>query len=315
MIAGAPTKTGSDAIRIIKGLELRPEGRSIESAQDAGFTVCLLLVGTGKATDRSARLHNSAYERMGSRFIYLTSDTADINGAIDEVRRRSIRGASVGIPYKREVMPLLDHVDRTAEDIGAVNTVVNEGGRLYGYNSDWMGAVRAIEEKAQLRRGMRAILVGAGGAGRAIAFALRRKGVGVRIFDRAREKAEALAGEMGLEFGGALAGLEVAKPCDVIINATPIGSRASGHEGESVVPMALLDRMEKGSIAFDAVYLPYRTRFLDDAEKRGLVVVEGAGMLLHQAAFQVTAFTGKAAPVDTMRRALMASLTDGRFSG
>jgi shikimate dehydrogenase len=305
----AATRSRDAAIRVIKGLELRPEGRSIESAQHAGFTVCLLLVGTGKATDRSARLHNSAYELMKSPFIYLTSDTADIRSAVAEIRERGIRGASVSIPYKQDVMALLDDVDETAKAIGAVNTVVNDNGLLYGYNSDWIGALNAIEERAQIKPGTRAILAGAGGAGRALAYAFKSRGLKVSIFDRIPEKARSLAADMDLDFGGTMDEIASIKNFDVIANATPVGSRVGGYAGESVIPSRALEEA-KGAIAFDAVYLPNKTKFLQDAESHGLITVGGAGMLLHQAVFQVEKFTGGTAPVEVMRKALMDSLKE-----
>ena len=296
------------AINIIKGLEARPEGRSVEAAQAAGLRTCVLIVGTGKATNRSSVLHNAAYAQLDVPFIYLTSDTSDIKGAMAELREHGIRGASIGIPYKQDVMPLLDDLDQKARDISAVNTVVNEDGMLRGYNSDWIGAINAIEEKARLDKGMRAVLAGAGGAGRAIAYALNSKGIDVEIFDREPEKARALAGDLGLEFGGGIDDLREARACDIVVNATPVGSEVSGYEGMSIIPEQLLGRMGRGKIAFDAVYLPNRTRFLQDAERQGIITVGGAGMLLHQAAFQVEKFTGLPAPIEVMRSALFGSL-------
>ena len=270
-------------------------------SQNTGL--CILLVGLDKASPLSPTMHNAAYGGMGEDILYIRAATDDLKGRVGEMRSLGarFRGASVGIPYKQDIMQYLDSVDETSRAIGAVNTVVNRNGKLYGYNSDWTGAEKAIGEKARWDDIKSATLVGAGGAGMAIAYMLKRRGIRVTVYNRTPDRAEKVAAALGVANGGGLAGLEKAKPSDLIVNATSVGSKLGGHVGESLVPEEVL---RKSKAAFDAVYLPRDTKFLEQAKAAGLTVVHGDRMLLFQAVTQVELFTGRKAPVDTMEKAL-----------
>ncbi len=271
--------------------------------------VCILLVGEGKATELSPTMHNAAYRKGGDDLLYIKSGTNDLKGIMEEMHAPGsrIRGASVGIPYKQEVMKYLDFVDPTAREIGAVNTIVNNNGRLEGYNSDWIGAQAAMLErrdaKAKLRTGAKAVVIGAGGAGMALTYMLKKNGVDVTVYSRDPEHAKSVAEKLGVRCGGGLDALASAGRVDIIVNTTSVGSKVGGHAGESAVPASLLEK-NSGAVAFDAVYLPHETRFLLDAKAAGLTPVYGDRMLLFQAGFQVEKFASGKAPVREMEAAL-----------
>ncbi len=275
--------------------DVRDNGRVSSLVINTETRVCMLLVGKGKATNMSADMHNAAYRAMGLNFVYIPFGIDDLHNAVAAIRTLNIRGASVGIPHKQEILKYLDVVDKTAREIGAVNTLVNKDGKLYGYNSDWIGALHAIEEETTLKRGQSAIIVGPGGAGKAIAYALKTKGIDVTLFGRDPQRTEAAAAMIGVR-SGRLEDLE-REEADLIINATPLGSEVSGHLNESAIPASLLS---KGKVAMDAVYLPRDTKFLNEAKRRGCSIVYGYKMLLHQALFQVEAFTDSSAPFHVM---------------
>ncbi|WP_437886395.1 shikimate dehydrogenase family protein [Sorangium sp. So ce307] len=143
-----------------------------------------------------AAMHLAGYRALGLDFTYIPFAVTDVEGATRGMRALGIRGLGVSMPYKQAVIPLLDEIDPVAARIGAVNTIVNDEGRLRGYNTDWIGAVRALEEVTQLG-GARVLLLGAGGAARAVAFGLAERGAAITIANRDLEKARQLAAAVG----------------------------------------------------------------------------------------------------------------------
>jgi len=203
----------------------------------------------------------------------------------------------VSQPYKQAVMPLLDSLEPVAGRIGAVNTVVNSAGRLVGHNTDWIGAVRALEE-AQRLRDARTLLVGAGGAARAIAFGLLERGAQLTIANRDLAKAAALAAETGSRSAG-LDEVSRAGDYDVVVNATVLGQADASPE--SPVPD---EALRPGQVVMDIVYKPVHTRLFEAARQRGATAIHGGRMLLHQAAAQFELYTGHPAPLDAMNAEL-----------
>jgi shikimate dehydrogenase len=201
-------------------------------------------------------------------------------------------------------MTYLDALDPVAERIGAVNTIVNDEGHLVGHNTDWAGAMRALEEVRGLARA-RVLLVGAGGAGRAIAFGLRERGALVTIANRDEGKARALAEETGAS-ARPFEETSRAGDYDVIVNATTVGQADVGPT-ESAIPQKAL---RSGQIVMDIVYKPVHTPLLEFAQRAGATAVHGGRMLLHQAAAQFELYTGHPAPLEvmdaTLRRAIQA---------
>jgi shikimate dehydrogenase len=273
---------------------------------DAKTRLCGI-IGNPVEHSLSPAMHNAAYEQLGLNFAYLAFRVTDVEGAIRAVRALDIRGLSVTVPHKVAVIPFLDEIDPVAKSIGAVNTIVNDGGRLKGYNTDWTGFVRSLEAHVPAA-GRRVALLGAGGAARAIAFGLKAKGATLTILNRAEELALArdLAAEIGCPFGD-LSKLDAVGAADIVVNATSVGM-APLQEKVPVDPASL--RPEQ--VVVDIVYNPLETRFLREAAARGCRTVPGYEMLLLQGVTQFELWTGKTAPVDLMRSVLKDRLSANR---
>ena len=238
---------------------------------------------------------------MGLNFVYVAFGTEDTAGAVAAIRALGIRGLGVTMPHKVRIMDFLDAVDETARAIGAVNTVVNEHGVLTGHNVDWIGAVRALEERMPLS-GRHAAVVGAGGGGRSIVYGLIRQGCRVTLYNRSESSGRALANDMGAAFGGPPAALADAAPYDLLAHATPVGFHASE---ETLVPEAAL---RPGMIVFDAVPMPIETKLLRQAKARGCITIPGVRMQIHQAACQFALYTGREADFAVMEAALLEAM-------
>ena len=243
-------------------------------------------------------MHNAAYRAMGLNFVYVAFGTADTGGAIDAVRALGIRGLGVTMPHKVRIMDHLDAVEATARAIGAVNTVVNDGGVLTGHNVDWIGAVRAFEERTPLA-GRRAAVVGAGGGARSIVYGLVRQGCQVAVFNRSERSGRAVAADLGAAYGGPPAALADDAPYDLLAHATPVGFHAPE---DMLVPEAAL---RAGMIVFDAVPMPVETRLLRTAAARGCMTIPGVRMQIHQAACQFALYTGSQPDLTVMEAALL----------
>lgn len=242
-------------------------------------------------------MHEAGYRALGLPFTYVPFEVRDLGGAIAGMRALGIRGFGVSQPFKQEVMPLLDRLDPVAEHIGAVNTIVNDDSRLVGHSTDWIGAVRALEESSSLG-GARVLLVGAGGAARAIAFGLRERGAQTTIANRDAKRADRLASEVAARHAR-FDEVSRADKYDIVINATSMGQSDVGEE--SPIPE---EAMRAGQVVMDIVYKPVRTRLVEAARRRGATVINGGRMLLHQACAQFELYTGRPAPLDEMNDAL-----------
>jgi shikimate dehydrogenase len=230
-----------------------------------------------------------------------------------EVRVLALRepdclGANVTIPYKESVFPLLDELGGQSARIGAVNTIVNRSGRLFGFNTDGTGFVAALREEARFEPAGRSfLLLGAGGAARGIAFALAEARAGrVAIWNRTPERAARLAADVAAA-GGEAAATAAADPggFDCVVNCTSVGMAGTGTEGQTPAHLA---RLRPGVLAVDIVYRPARTTFLEQAGAAGAGTLGGLPMLIYQGALAFELWTGVRAPVDVMfeaaRRAL-----------
>jgi shikimate dehydrogenase len=246
-------------------------------------------------------MHNAGYRALDLPFTYVPFAVRDLRGAIAGMRALGIRGVGISFPYKQEVMGLLDAIEPVAARIGAVNTIVNDGGTLTGHNTDWVGAVRALEEVTALAS-ERVLLVGAGGAARAVAYGLKESGARLTIANRDAAKAEALARAVGGE-GRGLSEVERAADYGIVVNATALGM--TDVDLRSPIPEGAI---RQGQLVMDIVFKPLETRLLAAARARGARVVHGGRMLLHQAARQFELYTGRAAPMDAMDAALRAAM-------
>lgn len=245
-------------------------------------------------------MHNSAFARIGYNGIYTAFRVQNIAGAVHGIKALGIQGASITIPHKTAVMAYLDKVDEEARKIGAVNTVVNRQGRLSGYNTDGLGAIKALSEKTSIKDKKIGIM-GAGGAARAIGFGVMSQGGIAIIFNRSKDSGKRLADDLGTEYRP-LSEIKKAR-CNILINTTPVGM----FPAVDATPVEK-EVFEKDMIVMDIVYNPLKTLLLKEAEAMGCSTVDGVSMFVYQGAFQFELWTGKAAPVEVMKNAVLDAL-------
>ncbi|MFQ5926974.1 MAG: shikimate dehydrogenase [Terriglobia bacterium] len=248
----------------------------------------------------SPPMQNAAFQAARLNAVYLPFEVRDLGDFLACRRELPVAGFSVTLPHKQAILRSLDDCDPVATSIGAVNTVVVRGGdRLYGYNTDYVGVLRTLARYLPLE-GAQVLILGAGGAARAVAFALATAGAFVSITARRPGRARALARAMG---GEALPRAEVRRRrFDAIVNCTPVGM--SPHAGASPLARGELN----ARVVFDLVYNPLETELLRRARRRGAVAVPGWQMLVEQGAAQFEIWTGLRAPLAVMRRAVVCAL-------
>ena len=258
----------------------------------------------------SPAIHNAAFLKLALNFVYLAWKVDRIGDAVSGLRALgNFRGASVTIPHKVAVLPFLDEVDTTARHIGAVNTIVAEGGKLLGMNTDATGALRALREGNAPLKGASVVMVGSGGAARAIAFALAADAevrhlhvLGIEVDERRnlvtdlRDKTGVSVGEADLDEGRLK---DVLPEARVLIHCTPVGM--APKSGRSCVPPKFLHRE---LTVMDVVYNPRETQLLTDAKTAGCRTISGLEMFLYQAVAQFERWTGRSAPMQIMRAVL-----------
>ncbi|MBW2695288.1 MAG: shikimate dehydrogenase [Deltaproteobacteria bacterium] len=249
---------------------------------------------------RSPAMHNAAFGALGLDAAYLAFDVPPerLGDAIAGVRALGLRQVAVSIPHKENVMQHLDRIDETAAAIGAVNTVTRRGDELVGSNTDWTGALRALEREID-PKGRRAVVLGAGGAARAVVYALLHAGAEVMVLNRTEARARVLSRALSASGSGSLADL-ADLPHDILVNTTAVGLRSAA----SPVPA---EHLRAESVVMDAVYEPEQTRLLADAEARGARPLGGKWMLVHQAAEQLRLWTERDAPIAVMAAAFDAA--------
>jgi shikimate dehydrogenase len=267
----------------------------------------IALIGDPVAHSVSPAMHNAAFRALGLNYVYLAFRVAaaDLGQAVAGLRGLGLRGANTTIPHKTTVLPLLDGIDAQARRIGAVNTIVNEGGKLTGHNTDAPGFLAAVRRGGFEPEGERAVVLGAGGAARAVVFALREAGASVAIVNRSRDTARVLANETGaIAFELTEAGFHAALAgASLMVNATSVGM--SPDDDSTPLPANLL---RPGLVVFDTVYRPRQTRLLREAEAAGCVAIGGLEMLVEQGALAFELWTGKTAPREVMRQAASETL-------
>jgi shikimate dehydrogenase len=258
----------------------------------------------------SPAIHNAAFLKLALNFVYLAWKVERIGDAVSGLRALgNFRGASVTIPHKVAVLPFLDEVDTTARHIGAVNTIVAEGGKLLGMNTDATGALRALREGNAPLKGASVVMVGSGGAARAIAFALAADAevrhlhvLGIEVDERRnlvtdlRDKTGVSVGEADLDEGRLK---DVLPEARVLIHCTPVGM--APKIGRSCVPPKFLHRE---LTVMDVVYNPRETQLLSEAKSAGCRTISGLEMFLYQAVAQFERWTGRSAPIQVMRAVL-----------
>lgn len=266
-----------------------------------GTTRLIAIIGDPVSHSLSPAMHNAAFAHYGLDYAYvpLRVPASGLEKALDALRLFDFRGANVTLPHKQAVIPFLDEVSEISRRIGAVNTILNEGGRLIGTTTDPEGFLEGFREKGHSFQGRSVAILGNGGSARTIAFALLMQDEPARVViagrdaEKSRRLAAEISGRLGLSGKSGLPVPEavplaefasIAGEIDVIVNSTPVGM----HPRADASPMPDAD-LRPGQIVYDIVYVPERTRLIRDAEAKGLATVGGLGMLVHQgrAAFEV----------------------------
>jgi len=273
-----------------------------------GKTRFCILVGDPVQHSVSPQIHNSAFRKLGLNYVYVACAVKNIRDAARGIRGLGIRGASVTFPHKQSIIPFLDRLDPLAEKIGAVNTVVNEGGRLIGYNTDGEAAYLSLVENGVRLAGKKVVILGAGGASRAISFAVASKKLisELLLFDIVPGRAKALAKELSkktraqarsAKFERKSLAMELSD-AEVLVNTSPVGVYPKVNQ--SPIPKSLV---RPGLVVFDIVYNPARTKLLKFAKSKGCQTIPGIEMLVRQAGEQFRLWTGRNPPLDVMFKA------------
>lgn len=266
-------------------------------------------------------MHNAAFAHLGIDATYEAWDVPPerLAEALERLRQDDMLGANVTVPHKTAVMDGLDRLTDRAQAVGAVNLIVRDGNELVGENQDTEGFLRSLEVEGVTPAGKRVALLGAGGAARAIGWALVHAGCReLRIWNRTAARAEELASSLRVDARDTIivsaSQLDDLRDSDLWIQTTTLGMRKGGQDPDtSPVPgdgwrSLLGDAIDP--VAVDIVYRPLRTPFLRSATSAGMQTINGSGMLLYQGAAAFEAWTGKTAPVDVMRKALHDALED-----
>ncbi|MBI4831148.1 MAG: shikimate dehydrogenase [Candidatus Lindowbacteria bacterium] len=280
---------------------------------DAKTKLCAV-IGNPVEHSLSPAIHNAAFEALALNYVYVAFRVEDVAGAISGLRALgNFRGLSVTIPHKVSIMRYLDEIDEIAKNIGSVNTVVNENGVLKGSSSDGPGALKALADCGIELPGRDVLVLGSGGAARAIAFTLAMTDrppkisvLGVipeevdKLTHDLKQKTTACVNGMLLDHSSLRKGVETA---DIIIHCSPVGMHP--RTDETLVPKELL---QPRHLVFDIVYNPRRTRLLAEAESAGCTTIPGIEMCVNQAMVQFELWTGQRAPGSVMRRVVEESL-------
>jgi shikimate dehydrogenase len=282
---------------------------------DAGPDTRLVgVIGSPIAHSLSPLLHNAAFGALGLRGSWrsLAFEVApgQAASALAAMRRADITGLSVTMPHKADVAALVDECTDVARRLDAVNCIVHTDGRLLGTNTDGEGFVASLSRGATFTpAGKRCLVIGAGGAARAVVLALADAGASqVAVLNRTPERAAtaaALAGPAGSVLpAGEKARADAVQASDLVVNATPVGMAGAASQGGDTGDWLVAPRLlHPGQVAADLVYAPRPTRWLAEAAAAGAVAVDGLGMLVHQAAAQLVLWTAEPAPVEAMWRA------------
>ncbi|RLM59730.1 shikimate dehydrogenase [Halobellus sp. Atlit-31R] len=262
------------------------------------------LLGNPVGHSLSPPMHEAAYTALGmdARYVTFEPDRDAAADAVAAAETLGIAGLNVTIPFKQDVLDAVEP-DDVARRVGAVNTVDFTGETPRGYNTDVAGVERAFAHHDVAIDGREAVVVGAGGAGRAAAFALADAGASVHVANRTVERAESLAADVPGATAGGLDSLARVADADLLVNATSVGMEPD--DGETPVPAA---HLHADLAVLDAVYAPIETRLLSEAAAAGATTIDGAWMLLFQGVEAFERWTGRDAPIEAMNDALRAGL-------
>lgn len=265
----------------------------------SGATRVAGLIGYPARYSRSPGLHEAAYRALDIDATYVVFPVLPkyVAAAVEAVRALDLLGASVTLPHKAAVIPFLDGLAPEAGRLGAVNTIVRDGERLIGHNTDGVGFVGSLIAAQVDLRSKRCMVVGAGGAARAVIVALADAGAKeLVVVNRSIERARQAAAMTSV---GSVGSFDQVAGMDIVVNATPVGMQGE-HGGLLPLPV---DQLHAGQVVVDLVYEPLRTPLLVAATARGARAITGDGMLICQAAKQIQLWTGRQPPLAAMYKA------------
>ena len=255
---------------------------------------------TSKAGTLGVKMHNAAYKAKKLNYTYIAISSDDLKKSLDALLTLNFRGLAVSNPFKTEIIKYANYVDEDVKKMGACNTIVNNNGALFAYNTDCYGAIAAIEEKIDLKKLKSALIVGCGGVARAIAVGLRNNNIDVFVGARDKKKRQAFVEELNLQ--GECSIEEQGKfNADLIINATPIS--------DENCPLKI-ELHKNAKALFDVSFANRKSPLVKKAEKQGLVAICGWRMLLFQGAKQFEYYTGQKAPIEEMSIVLKENLPE-----
>lgn len=273
-----------------------------------------MVIGNPIAHSLSPAIHNAAYQALGLDFVYVACQVADVHSVLAGMRAMSnFRGMSITIPHKIAALQYVDEVNEVDRRIGSINTVVHDSDKLVGLGTDGPGALKALRDAGVTLTGKQVLMLGAGGAARAIAFPLVRDASPAQL--TLLDINEALLSGLSQDLkSGSDTSIQsemftedtlarVMADADVIIHCTSVGMHP--RQDASLVPPQFF---RPGQVIFDIVYTPLETRLLADAKAKGLQTISGVEMFVNQAVLQFEQFTGVDAPVEVMRKVVMEHL-------
>ena len=261
----------------------------------------------------SPAIHNAAFRALGLPYAYVPFHVrkGDLTAALSGVRALNIRGVNITIPHKVAILPLLDEIDPLAKQIGAVNVLLNDSGRLIGYNTDAEGFLHVLSGHGIEPQGKNVVVLGAGGAARAICFALALRGAALTILNRTAARAQACAEDIAKTFSLPVKALELTPEnvsaalgrASLLVNATSVGMLPAA--GATPVERELLGTH---LTVMDIIYNPHQSTLLREAELSGARTINGLEMLIWQGALAFEKWTGRQPPLNVMRKAATAAL-------
>lgn len=279
----------------------------------SGKTALYALIGDPVDHSMSPTIQNAAFHSMGIDAVYTAFQVSPrrLKVGIQGLRALGVRGFNITLPHKMKVLPYLDGIESSASAIGSVNTVINTDGKLRGYNTDGTGALNALVNAGAAPEGKSILMFGAGGAGRAVAYALAQQVSSINVINRSAANARHLVNWLRRKFSIDIAYATVSskllpaliEKADIVVNASSMGMHGIAN------PPVEAASLRPDQWVFDIVYKPFQTRLLDAAGKAGAKRINGLDMLLNQGACSFELWTGKMAPVLEMRNAITQNLS------
>ena len=280
----------------------------------SGRTKLCCLIGNPIEHSLSPVMHNAAFKELHLDFVYLafTVRKDELRNAIAGARSLQVHGLNVTMPHKTAIMKHLDEIDPTAKSIGAINTILNAEGRLVGYITDGVGAVKALNENGVSLKGKKMLLLGAGGAAKAIAYHAAQEVEELKILNRTAQKAKELAEALHKKFDKRISGNSLSsatlkkelEDADILVNATSVGMHPN-------VDQSLVDSswLRPDLCVMDIIYNPLETKLAKDAKSVGAKVISGIEMLIYQGVASFEIWTNHPAPVKVMKEAVLNKLS------